>query len=403
MKKHGEQRFFPALLAVCLIALLLTGCAAASPASAETAVPAGGPETAFYAVRVGKGDALLLRTGGSWYLIDAGKTIRWGRVYSALKTLGVTRLEGVFLTHTDKDHAGGLMPLALSDIEVGAWYAPRYFCEPKKKKNHPAVKAADIRGQDVQFLEAGDTVDGIFTVLAPFSLDEEDEDDNSLVIRAEADGMTVLLTGDMEHGEEKQLLKSDADLSCDVLKVPNHGDNDACSAEFLKRTGAKTAVISTDPVEKPNTPDELVLEDIEASGAEVFRTDLCEGVIRIQPKEGRPEVTEFPLPEASDVSDIAVTVASDKTELITVTNRGSADVDLSGCYFVTLKKENVFLFPAGTLLDSGESLTVGTLSTPYETDLDWAEENVFAEKKEDGVTFFDAAGEPVLAYWIGED
>ena len=395
---------FWALTAACALFFLLVGCAARNPASAETAAePALKEETALYAVKVGKGDAILFRAGGKNYLIDAGKAIRWGRVYSALKALGITRLDGVFLTHTDKDHAGGLMPLALSDIEVGTWYASGYFCEPKKEKNHPALKAAAVRGQEVTFLKAGDTAEGVFTVLAPFELDEADEDDNSLVMRAEVNGFTVLLTGDMERGEEKQLLKSSADLSCEVLKVPNHGDNDACSAKFLARTGAKIAVISTDPVEKPNTPDELVLEDIEAAGATVYRTDLCEGVIRIGYREGKTEVSEFPLPAATDLKDITVRIEADKTELITLTNTGKASADLTGSYFITLKKEEAFLFPAGTVLEPGESLTVGTLSTPLETDLVWEEKNVFSEKKEDGVTFFDAAAEPVLAYWIGED
>lgn len=395
----GQQRFFATLIAVLLLTVLLYGCGAHAPASAETEEP----ETAFYAVKVGKGDALIIRCGQKAYLIDAGKPIRWGRVHTALKALGITRLDAVFVTHTDNDHAGGLMPLALSEIEVGAWYAPAYYAKPKKEKNHPAVKAAAVRGQSVIFLEAGDTAEGIFTVLAPFSLNEEDEDDNSLVMRVELDGVPVLLTGDMEKSERKQLLKSGADISCTVLKVPHHGENGICNEAFLARTDPKIAVISTDPDEKPGTPDELLLDALEEAEVTVCRTDLCAGVIRIACADGKTDVSEFPLPAAPEVSGLTVSISDEHTERITVRNGGKTAADLTGCYLITLKKEEAYLFPAGTVLQPGETLTIGTLSTLYDTDLIWEEKNIFSKRKEDGVTLYDACAVPVLSYWINED
>lgn len=404
MKLYGGQRWLSTLLTVCLLILLTAGCASPHPVNAEILeAPVSDAEDAFYAVRVGKGDALILKTGGRAYLIDAGKRIRWGQVHTALTELGITRLDGVFLTHTDKDHSGGLMPLALSDIEVGTWYAPRYYAEPKKEKKHPAVMAAAVRNREVTFLEAGDTAEGIFTVLAPFSLDEANEDDNSLVMRCTIGGVSFLLTGDMEHGEEKQLLKSGADLACTVLKVPNHGDSDACSDRFLAGTGAKIAVISTDPEEKDDTPSEPVLESLTDAKIAVYRTDLCGGMIRIACENGQATVDELVLPAAPDVSGIIVRIPDAKTERITLTNTGKETAELTGSYLVSLKGEDIFLFPAGTVLAPGAILTVGTLSAKEESDLVWGEKNVFSDKKEDGVTLYDASGEPVLSYWIGED
>ena len=236
------------LLALLLIAALLGGCAA------ET----GGPVQLF-AVNVGKGDALVLKVGDWVGLIDAGKPKAMGRVKAALARLGVEKLDAVFLTHTDNDHAGGLEWLAWSSIPVGSWYASAMFTGVKAKK-HPMLLAAALRGQDVQWLERGDALSlgesgARLVVLAPASLFDDKDDNNSLVMMLESAQGRMLLAGDMELPEEAELLSQGDDLRCAVLKVPNHGDDDTTSAELAKAAGAQLAVISTDSQEKPGTPD----------------------------------------------------------------------------------------------------------------------------------------------------
>ena len=232
----------------------------------------------LYMINVGKGDAVVLSTGGANYLIDCGKAGAWSRVEDALSALSIDTLDGVFLTHTDKDHAGGLKKLAKSDIKIKNWYASAYWTGGGE---HPMESAAARRGQTVTFLKAGDTVDGLFTVLAPLSFDSEDEDENSLVMMFSTPCVRILLTGDMEKKEEKALVRSDADLTCDVFKVPNHADDDVLKHIDLKNLGAGTALISTDPYEKPGTPDPLLVQMLEEAGMTVYRTDLAAMGIRV--------------------------------------------------------------------------------------------------------------------------
>ena len=101
-------------LALCLaLAAALPGCCETNTGAADA--------VELFAVNVGKGDALILRADGSTGLIDTGKASALGRVVSALKRLGVERLDAVFITHTDDDHAGGLEWLApLDALPVGA-------------------------------------------------------------------------------------------------------------------------------------------------------------------------------------------------------------------------------------------------------------------------------------------
>ena len=233
------------LLALLLATMVLPGCAAAETAGGLT----------LLALNVGKADCLLLESGGCVYMIDTGTAESWGAVSSALRQLEIRRLDGVILTHTDKDHAGGLWALAQSGVEVGAWYASAYY-EGVKEKKHPAVLAAALRGQTVTWLKAGDELPlpgGSLRVIGPMSKSDK-ENNNSLVLVAEVPQGRMLLAGDMELPEEQELLAAGAIPPCEVLKVGNHAENDATGAALVAAVSPQVAVISTNSVSEPDTP-----------------------------------------------------------------------------------------------------------------------------------------------------
>ncbi len=248
----------------------------------------------LFAVNVGKGDALVVRAGDYTCLIDTGKEKAQEQLEVALKALGVEALDAVFITHTDKDHVGGLKWLRESDIEIRAIYASRYYPNTTEKK-HPAVKAAKKLDLTVNWLGAGDSVPlgdsgAVFRVLAPAMEIPDDEDDNSLVMMLESPDGRILLTGDMEHVEEAALLSSGADLRCDVLKVANHGDSDATSAALIAACAPSVALISTDSAEKPGTPDAGIVRNLQGIGCAVCVTQDASLGIRVTLDGGRVAV-----------------------------------------------------------------------------------------------------------------
>ena len=248
----------------------------------------------LFAVNVGKGDALVVRAGDYTCLIDTGKEKAQEQLEVALKALGVEALDAVFITHTDKDHVGGLKWLRESDIEIRAIYASRYYPNTTEKK-HPAVKAAKKLDLTVNWLGAGDSVPlgdsgAVFRVLAPEMEIPDDEDDNSLVMMLESPDGRILLTGDMEHVEEAALLTSGADLRCDVLKVANHSDSDATSAALIAACAPSVALISTDSAEKPGTPDAGIVRNLQGIGCAVCVTQDASLGIRVTLDGGRVAV-----------------------------------------------------------------------------------------------------------------
>ena len=245
----------------------------------------------FLAASVGKGDALILRVDGYVCLIDTGKSEAEDQLKRVFARLNIERLDAVFLTHTDKDHTGGMKWLRKSGIGIGAIYASRYHPEVKDKK-HPAVKTAEKLGLEVHWLAAGDEValgdtGAVFRVVAPIEAIEGNDDDNSLVMMLESADGRILFTGDMEEAGEKLLLASGAELRCDVLKVPNHADSDACSAALIAACKPKVAVISTDSAEKPDTPDARILRDLDRAGCVAYNTEHCTFGVRVLLEDGQ--------------------------------------------------------------------------------------------------------------------
>ena len=106
----------------------------------------------LYMINVGKGDAIIVHAADKNYLIDTGKSGAFVSVLSALNRLNISKLDGVFLTHTDKDHSGGLKKLAKSDISVARWFAPAYYIDEEDK--HPLVKALKKTDAAIVWLKA---------------------------------------------------------------------------------------------------------------------------------------------------------------------------------------------------------------------------------------------------------
>ena len=248
-------------------------------AAALLACSSAGAQVEMLAATVGKGDALLLRTGNYTCLIDTGKSDAQENLERVLKQLEIDALDAVFITHTDKDHTGGLKWLRKSDIEIRAIYASRYYPGTTEKK-HQAVKTAEKLGLEVNWLGAGDVVPlgdsgSVFEVLSPSVEIPGNEDDNSLVMMLTGPDGRILLTGDMEAMQEMSLFSGAPELKCDVLKVPNHGDTDACSMQLIQACAPKIAVISTDSREKEGTPSSKLMKNLKKANCEAFVTQDC--------------------------------------------------------------------------------------------------------------------------------
>lgn len=244
---------------------------------------------------VGQGDAILLRDGDRAILVDGGG---WktgdlgGRVLlPALLSEGVRRLDAVVMTHPDRDHCGGLVDIAayLSIREV--WMGPGW------KEEGCAGRLASLPGTPVRHLWAGKKAAvgrWRLRVLHPDPDEDRGTNERSLVIRAEALGRSVLLTGDVESWAEMRLLSCcEKDVRVDVLKVAHHGSYTSSTHSFLDAAHPRLALISAGVDNLYHHPSPVILDRLAERNIPVLRTDR-DGLILLRLGEDGRMAIELP-------------------------------------------------------------------------------------------------------------
>jgi competence protein ComEC len=237
---------------------------------------------------IGQGDSILFQRGTQQVLIDGGAG------NGVLTRLGEElpwwdkKIEVVVSTHPDKDHLEGLLHV-VRRYDVGLVLLPVVPGESKLQEawiDELQKELAD-RQVAVRFGWRGQMLafDGLtFSLLAPWP-DLIDSlhgatNDGSIVMRADYDDLSVLLTGDAESLEEDGLLAQDTEkkLHVDVLKVGHHGGKGSTSAAFLEAVRPKLAAISVGARNSYGHPTKETLDRLR--GVTALRTDQL-GSIRL--------------------------------------------------------------------------------------------------------------------------
>jgi beta-lactamase superfamily II metal-dependent hydrolase len=92
-------------------------------------------------------------------------------------------------------------------------------------------------------------------------------------MRLDYGDFSMLLAGDAEEQTERRMVENGVDFAAKVLKVSHHGSKYATSADFLKRGGFKSAIISTSGDNRYGLPAQETLERLKAAGVRLYRTD----------------------------------------------------------------------------------------------------------------------------------
>jgi len=225
---------------------------------------------------VGQGLAVVVRTSQHTLLYDAGPRFSErfdagaGIVLPYLRHAGVRRLDKVLISHGDNDHAGGLASL-LQGVEIARVLTGEMpDAAPLSTLAAVQVPAAPCAlGQAWQW-------DGVnFAVLWPPAGEHAAGNDSSCVLRIEAGGRSLLLTGDIERRAEAALLRADADaLRSDWLLVPHHGSQTSSSAGFLAAVDPCCALVSAGYRNQFRHPAPAVAARYHARGIQLWNTAL---------------------------------------------------------------------------------------------------------------------------------
>ena len=232
------------------------------------------PLTCDYRVTVldvDQGQCILLQSEGSTFLVDCGG----GRDEAAadiaaeqLLSQGITRIDGLILTHYDRDHAGGV-PYLAERIAIERVYLPG--TEDADGCLQPVLDAVteQIPIDSELVVSFGNAKIQIFP--AREGVSGNDSCASVLFQRGKCD---TLITGDLSADAERQLLR-DYDLpDLEVLIVGHHGSKYSTCQELLTATAPDVAVISVGANNGYGHPTDEVLERLKKAGCAVYRTDL---------------------------------------------------------------------------------------------------------------------------------
>ena len=219
---------------------------------------------------VGQGQAILLQGDGNTYLVDCGGDYDEGSADIVAETLlsqGIDRLDGIILTHYDRDHAGGV-PYLLTRIDVDLILLP-HSLDDSGVSGQLAAQAGDqiqIVKEDL-LLSFGATQ---ITVFAPISYNSGNESSMSVLFHHEK--CDILITGDMGAEGERLLMKYHQLPQVDVLVAGHHGSKHSTSQALLDEVRPQYVFISVGE-NSYGHPAEVILKRLEAMGCIIYRTD----------------------------------------------------------------------------------------------------------------------------------
>ena len=221
---------------------------------------------------VGQGQALILRTRHHTLLYDAGPrsgAFDMGErvVVPALRKLGIEALDMMLISHAHADHAGGAAAvaraLAVKRVVGG------------EVEGMPALLAVQpcVSGERWEW-------DGVLFELWRWP-GATDSNPKSCVLRVQANGERLLLTGDIDRAAERAFLASALAVPTDWLQAPHHGSRSSSSGPFLERLAPKSVLISRGRGNAFGHPHSQVMQRYRALGSRVY--DSAEqGAVRLQ-------------------------------------------------------------------------------------------------------------------------
>jgi competence protein ComEC len=219
---------------------------------------------------VGQGDSALIEVPEGAVLVDEGPPE--AEVAAQLRSLGVTRLSAMVLTHPQRDHVGGAAAV-LDDVPVGFVLDPGL---PAVSSDEQAARASANR-HDVRVVlaRAGERFQLgrlRLRVLWPENAGSlgEDPNDNAIVLLVSYGSTDALFTADAESNVTLPLKPPPVE----ILKVAHHGSEDAGLAPLLGVLRPRVAVISVGAQNDYGHPAPSTIAALARwPGLSVYRTD----------------------------------------------------------------------------------------------------------------------------------
>lgn len=256
--------------------------AAGAALMATILLPAPFSGTEYIQLDMGDADAAVLRQEKHVLVVDAGEY--GGDLASYLRAEHLP-VDLLVLTHLHSDHAGGVRELLDEGIPIRRCVMPSGALEADfDEEVLPLLARMEENGTVIETVCRGDILqwaEGKLTVLfPPKGFSASNANDGSMALLVEAEGVKLLLTGDLSarYGQY-------AAVSADVVKAAHHGSKNGTTQAFLDESAPTAVLVST---KRENAAD--YLRGI--TDADVYST-LESGAIIIRMADGHFTIEQF--------------------------------------------------------------------------------------------------------------
>ena len=226
----------------------------------------------IYFFDVGQGDSslivsskhkevILIDTGGlfaNYYPIE--------NIINFLKSIGITKINYLILTHGDYDHMGYSSYLINNYKVKNVIFNNGTFNDLELELIDILNKKNITYYQSLEYLNIANS--------KLYFLNKEiynNENDNSSVLYLKLSNYKFIFMGDASIDVENKLIKTYSLNNIDVLKVGHHGSKTSSSKDFINYINPKYSIISVGKNNLFGHPNKEVLKILEQS--EIFRTD----------------------------------------------------------------------------------------------------------------------------------
>ena len=210
-------------------------------------------------LKTGKSDCMLILLDDTVIMIDTADANDYGQISDLLKSLSISRIDHLILTHYDNDHIGSAAGV-IEDFEVTHVYAPNYVRDSglyrsmiSALEDRAAITTFHKLNEDTEIaLETGKLWINVSRVYPDLSHEEpipEDNMDNnlSLICGLSLGEFSALFMGDAEKARcEDFNAQTQYAGQYDFVKLPHHGSHNKELRDTLTAIKPKYGVICTD-------------------------------------------------------------------------------------------------------------------------------------------------------------
>lgn len=246
--------------------------------------------TYIYYIDVGQGDSILVVTPhlNKTILIDTGGIVSFNENYKSnivknktipfFRRIGINRVDYLFLTHGDYDHAGEANELLSNFCVKKVFINKGNINNIEKKINNKEVLM--LKNFVIDNIKVNSLNNNVFN----------NENDDSTILLFNIYDYKFLFMGDASIKTEEYLLNNYILPNVDILKVGHHGSYTSTSTDFINVIKPKYSVISVGENNMYKHPNKSVLDILD--NTKLFRTDV-DGTIEVKISKKRYKIKTY--------------------------------------------------------------------------------------------------------------